>query len=74
MGDGYSAVIKIQRGTPQGDRASPFIFIIAIEVFEEGGRQGALDCELRASGKAPYPGRACSDKPRGGSGGGYNSS
>jgi hypothetical protein len=33
MGDGYSAVIKIQRGTPQGDRASPFIFIIAIEVL-----------------------------------------
>jgi exonuclease III len=33
MGDGYSTDINIQRGTPQGDRASPFIFIIAIEVL-----------------------------------------
>ncbi len=33
MGDGYSTDIQILRGTPQGDRASPFIFIIAIEIL-----------------------------------------
>jgi len=33
MEEGYSSDIKIQRGTPQGDRASPFIFIIVIEVL-----------------------------------------
>jgi hypothetical protein len=33
MGDGYSMDIKIRRGTPQGDRASLFIFIIAIEIL-----------------------------------------
>jgi hypothetical protein len=33
MGDGYSTDIEIRRGTPQGDRASSFIFIIAIEIL-----------------------------------------
>jgi hypothetical protein len=33
MEEGYSSDIKILRGTPQGDRASPFIFIIVIEVL-----------------------------------------
>jgi hypothetical protein len=33
MEDGYSSDIQIQRGMPQGDRASPYIFILAIEVL-----------------------------------------
>jgi hypothetical protein len=33
MEGGYSEDIQIQRGTPQGDRASPYIFIIVIEVL-----------------------------------------
>jgi hypothetical protein len=31
--DGYSDTVKIARGTPQGDRASPYIFIIVIEIL-----------------------------------------
>ena len=33
VGDGYSDSFSIARGTPQGDRSSPFIFIICIEVL-----------------------------------------
>ncbi len=29
----YSETLQIQRGTPQGDRASPFIFIIVMEIL-----------------------------------------
>jgi hypothetical protein len=31
--DGYSQTLKIARGTPQGDRSSPYIFIIVMEVL-----------------------------------------
>jgi hypothetical protein len=33
LNDGYSETFGIKRGTPQGDRSSPIIFIICIEVL-----------------------------------------
>jgi hypothetical protein len=33
LDDGYSKTIHIARGTPQGDRSSPYIFILCIEVL-----------------------------------------
>jgi hypothetical protein len=33
VGDGHTTPFSIKRGTPQGDRVSPFLFIIAIEVL-----------------------------------------
>jgi Reverse transcriptase (RNA-dependent DNA polymerase) len=33
MENGYSNVFKIERGTPQGDRSSPYIFILCIEIL-----------------------------------------
>jgi hypothetical protein len=44
LDEGYSETFNIERGTPQGDRSSPYIFIICMEVLlmkilsmEEGG-------------------------------------
>ncbi len=31
--DGYSESIRLERGTPQGDRSSPYIFIMCIEIL-----------------------------------------
>ncbi len=31
LGDRYSGSFKIERGTPQGDRSSPYIFLISVE-------------------------------------------
>ncbi len=45
----YSDTLQIQRGTPQGDRASPFIFIIVMEilliklVYKDGGGINSLN-------------------------------
>ncbi len=33
VGDSYTESFCIERGTPQGDRASPFIFILCIEIL-----------------------------------------
>jgi len=33
VNDGYSETFRIERGTPQGDRSSPYIFLLCIEVL-----------------------------------------
>jgi exonuclease III len=33
MDEGYSESFKIERGTPQGDRSSPYVFILCIEIL-----------------------------------------
>ncbi len=33
LDEGYSETFSIERGTPQGDRSSPYIFIICMEVL-----------------------------------------
>ncbi len=31
--EGYNSTFNIERGTPQGDRSSPYIFIICMEIL-----------------------------------------
>jgi hypothetical protein len=33
MDEGYSESFKIERGTPQGDRSSPYVFILCMEIL-----------------------------------------
>ena len=33
MEDGLSGTLNIERGTPQGDKASPYLFILCIEIL-----------------------------------------
>jgi hypothetical protein len=58
--DRYSGSFKIERGTPQGDRSSPYIFIICVEI---------LLIRLEMGGDGILVGRNCMD----GSGGVINS-
>ena len=43
LGEDIGGIIKVNRGTPQGDKASPYLFILCIEILlikiesEEGG-------------------------------------
>ena len=43
MGEDIGGIIKINRGTPQGNKSSPYLFILCIEILlikiesEEGG-------------------------------------
>ena len=47
MEDGLSGTLNIERGTPQGDKASPYLFILCIEILlikknRGGGRHWGL--------------------------------
>jgi hypothetical protein len=47
LGNGYSKTFNIERGTPQGDRSSPYLFIICMEILLIKIRSmqgGGIDC------------------------------
>ena len=58
MGEEIGGIIKVNRGTPQGDRASPYLFILCIEILlikiesEEGGV--IKSCEFNRAVREEY--------------------
>ncbi len=52
MGNMYSKTFDIERGTPQGDRSSPYIFIICLEI---------LLIKIELGGGGLIVGRECTD-------------
>jgi hypothetical protein len=55
---GYSKRFKIERGTPQGDRSSPYIFILCIEILimklEKKGEERGMVLEFNREYKDRY--------------------
>ena len=58
LGEDIGGIIKINRRTPQGDRASPYLFILCIEILlikiesEEGGV--IKSCEFNRAVREEY--------------------
>ena len=58
LGEEIGGIIKVNRGTPQGDRASPYLFILCIEILlikiesEEGGV--IKSCEFNRAVREEY--------------------
>ena len=54
MEDGLSGTFNIERGTPQGDKASPYLFILCIEILlikkkQRRGKALGFVCSMNGS-------------------------